>query len=144
MKKFLIFILVLAVAVGALGYWRGWFSVKTDGNIDLQVDGAKVKQDKEAFSKSAGEKSKTLKDQLGGLWKKSEGLSGDDKAQTEKELGELTKKQARLEQQIKELDDASSDKFETIKQDLSDELAEVEKRIEELARKLEKGKDKKE
>ena len=27
MKKFLIFVLVLIVVVGALGYWREWFTV---------------------------------------------------------------------------------------------------------------------
>jgi TolA-binding protein len=142
MKKFLIVVLVLIVAVSALGYWRGWFSVTKDGKVDDQVDQAKLKQDKEAFSKTASEKTKSLKEQVANLWKKSEGLTGDDKAQAQKELDELTKKHERLEQQIKELDDAGPDRFESIKQDLAKNLDEVEKKIEDLTKKLEKGKDK--
>ena len=142
MKKLLVVVLVLVVAVGALGYWRGWFSVTKEGKVDVQVDPAKFKQDKEAFSKTVGEKAKAMKDQVASLWKKSEGLTGDDKAHAQKELGELEKKHDRLEQQIKELEDAGQDRFESIKQDLSKTLEEVEKKIEELTKKLEKGKDK--
>jgi chromosome segregation ATPase len=142
MKKLLVLVLVLVVAVGALGYWRGWFSLTKEGKVDVQVDPAKFKQDKEAFSKTVGEKAKAMKDQVASLWKKSEGLKGDDKAHAQKELGELQKKHDRLEQQIKELEDAGPDRFESIKQDLSKTLEEVDKKIEELRKKLEKGKDK--
>ena len=103
MKKLLIVVLVLVVAIGVLGYWRGWFSVIKEGKVDVQVDPAKFKQDKEAFSKTVGEKAKAMKDQVAGLWKKSEGLTGDDKAHAQKELGELKDRHNRLEQQIKEL-----------------------------------------
>jgi chromosome segregation ATPase len=142
MKKLLVVVLVLVVAVGALGYWRGWFSLTEEGKVDVQVDPAKFKQDKEAFSKTVGEKAKATKDQIASLWKKSEGLTGDEKAHAQKELGELEKKHDRLEQQIKELDDAGQGRFESIRQDLSETLEEVEKKIEELTKKLEKGKDK--
>jgi hypothetical protein len=142
MKRLLILVLVLVVAVGALGYWRGWFSVTTEGKGDVQVDRAKFKQDKEAFSKSVGEKAKVLKDNVASLWKKAKGLTGDDKAHAEKELAELEKKHERLEKQLKELEDAGEDKFEGTKQDISKSLEEVEKKMEELTKKLEKGKEK--
>jgi len=142
MKKLLVVVLVLLVGGAALGYWRGWFSVTKEGKVDVQVDSAKFKQDKEAFSKTAGEKAKALKDQVASLWKKSEGLTGDDKAHAEKELAELEKKHERLEQQLKELEGAGQDKFESIKQDLSKSLDDVEKKIGELTKKLDKGKDK--
>jgi len=129
------------VATAALGYWRGWFSVAKEGKVDVQVDAAKFKQDKEAFSKVASEKAKSLKDQVASFWKKSEGLTGDDKAHAEKELAELEKKHERLEQQLKELESAGQDKFESIKQDLSKSLDDVEKKIGELTKKLDKGKD---
>ena len=45
MKKLLFVVLVLAVAVGAVGYWRGWFSVTT---VDVHVDPAKFKQFQES------------------------------------------------------------------------------------------------
>ncbi len=70
MKKLLVIVLVLAVAVSVLGYWRGWFSVTKEGKVDVQVDPAKFKQDKEAFSKTIGEKAKTMKNQVTNLRKK--------------------------------------------------------------------------
>ena len=142
MKNLLVVVVVLLVAVGAVGYWRGWYSVTNEGKIEVQVDQAKVQQDKEAFRKAVGEKAQTMKDQVASLWEKSEGLTGDDKAHAQRELGELKKQQDRLERQIKELEDASHDRFETIKQDLSKTLEEVEKKIEELKNNLDKGKDK--
>jgi chromosome segregation ATPase len=138
MKKLLVFVLVLAVAIGALGYWRGWFSVTKEGKVDVQADPATFKHDKDSFSKTVGEKAKAMKGQLAGLWKKSKGLTDDDK----KNLGELEKKRDRLEHQIEELDNAGQDNFESIKQDLSKSLAEVEQKIDELTKKLEKEKDK--
>jgi hypothetical protein len=142
MKRLLVVVLVLVVAVGAVGIWREWFSVTKEGKVDVQVDSAKFNQDKEAFSKTVSEKAKTLKDQVAGLWKKSAGLTGDDKAHAQKELDELKTKHDRLEQQFKELEDAGPGRFESIKQDLSKSLEEVEKKIEEWTKKLEKGKEK--
>jgi predicted negative regulator of RcsB-dependent stress response len=139
MKKLLVIVVVVIVAVGALGYWRGWFSVSNQG---VQTDAEKFKLDKEAFSKSAGEKATALKDQVAGLWKKTEGLTGDDKAHTEKELAELEKKHERLEKQLKELADAGQDRFATIRQDITRALEEVDQKIAELTKKLEKAKEK--
>jgi chromosome segregation ATPase len=142
MKRLFVVVLVLVVVVGGLGYWRGWFSVTKEGKVDVQVDQGKFKQDKDAFSKTVGEKAKALKDKVASLGKKAEGLTGDDKTVAEKELAELVKKHERLEKQLKELEDAGQDKFESIKKDLSNSIEEVEKKIEELTKKLEKGKDK--
>lgn len=139
MKKLLIFVLVVIVAVGALGYWRGWFSVSNQG---VQTDAEKFKQDREAFGKSAGEKATALKGQVAGLWKKTAGLTGDDKAHAEKELAELEKKHERLEKQLKELDDAGQDRFGSIRQDITRALEEVDQKMAELTKKLEKAKDK--
>lgn len=142
MRKLLSIILVLVVVVGALGYWRGWFSVSREGKVDVQVVPEKFNQDKAAFSKAVGEKARTMKDKVADLWKKSEGLTGDDKAHAKQELGELEKQHERLEKQLKELDAAGQDRFESIKQDLSRSIEEVEKKIQELTKRLEKGKEK--
>ena len=144
MKNFLVFLVVLIVAVGALGYWRGWFNVNTDGKVEVKVDQEKFKLDKEAFNKKVSEQSKALKDQVASLWKKTEGLTGDEKAHAQKELSELKLKHERLEQQIRDLDAAGSDGFEGLKQDLTKNLEEVEKKIAEWTKKLENAKDKSE
>ena len=142
MKKLLFFVLVLIVAIGAVGYWRGWFSVADEGKVGVHVDPAKFKEDKEAFSKSVGEKAKAMKDQVASLWKKTEGLTGDEKAHAQKELAELEKKHERLEKQLKELADAGRDRFESIRQDITRALEEVDQKIAELTRKMEKVKHK--
>ena len=138
MKKVLVVVLVLLVGVGALGYWRGWFSVTKAGTVDVQGDPAKFEQDKEAFSKTVGENTKALKAKIAGLGKNPEGLTDEDK----KELAELKKKHERLEIQLRELEDAGPEKFESLKKDLSKTLKEVEQKIEELTQKLAKGKEK--
>ena len=140
MKKFLIFVLLLVAAGGGLGYYLGWFSVTKDGNV--KVDPAKFKKDKEAFGKSVGEKTKGIKSSVAGLWTKSKDLTGDEKARVEKELKALEAKHDRLEKQLEELEEAGEDKFETTKEDLNKALDEVEMKIAELTKSLEKPKGK--
>lgn len=142
MKKLLVLIMVVAVGVGALGYWREWFSVGDEGKVGVQIDSAKFNEDKVAFSKTVGEKAKALKEQVAGLWKKTEGLTGDDKSHAEKELTDLEKKHERLENQLKDLTAAGQAQFESIKQDLSKTLEEVDKKIADLTKKLENTKAK--
>jgi prophage DNA circulation protein len=131
MKKLLVVVLVLIVAIGAVGYWRDWFNL-------TQVHPDKFKHDREDFSKTVVDKAKAVKDQVASLWNKSEGMTGDDKA----ELGELKEKHDRLEQQIKQLDEVGQDRFESIKQDLSKNLEDVETKIAALTKKVDKAKDK--
>jgi hypothetical protein len=142
MKKLLVVVVVLVVGVAVLAYWRGWFTGTKEGTLDIHVNETKFKHDKEAFSETVGEKTKVAKEKIAGLWKKTEALTGDDKASAEKELAELEKKHERLEKQLKELAEAGEDKFEGLKQDLTKALEDVEKKIEELTHKLTKGKDK--
>jgi len=142
MKNLLVIVLVLLVGIAALGYWRGWFGVTKEGQVGVQVDAAKFKQDKDAFSKTVGEKAKAMKHQVASLLEKSKLLKGDAKAHAETELAELNKKHDRLEKQINEFESAGQGQFETLKQDLSRALEEVEKRIAVLTSKMEKGHDK--
>jgi hypothetical protein len=139
MGRLLIFLLVVAVGVAALGYWQGWFAVKKeDGKLKVKTDPEKFKRDRNAFSKSVSEKAEAMKKKIAGLFKKSKGLTGDEKAHIQKEVRELEKKRERLEKQIKELNEAGEDKFEDIKRDLSESLEEVENKIAALTQKLEK------
>src|SRR5580700_1700442 len=102
MRGFVLFVLLLAVAIGALGYWRGWFTVTDkEGKRDVEVHQTTFDQDKKAFSKSVGEKAKALRSQVDKLWEHSKGLSGDARTQAQKDLGELQTKHDRIEQQIK-------------------------------------------
>ncbi|HMO36014.1 MAG TPA: hypothetical protein PKA06_08225 [Gemmatales bacterium] len=66
MKKLLVAVVLLVLLVGGIGLWRGWFTIQTDP--------VKFKQDREALSKTFGEKAKSLKTRIGNLMKKTEGL----------------------------------------------------------------------
>lgn len=137
MKKLVIFILVLLVATGGVGYWRGWFSFnREDGSLKGHVDPEKFKKDRIALSARI----KAIKDKV--IGQKFLSLSAEEKTSLEKEHHELEAKHEKLESQLKELNEASADKFEDIKQGLEKDLAEVEKKMDNLIKKLEKASDK--
>jgi chromosome segregation ATPase len=145
MRNLIIFILLVAVAIGGVGYWRGWFTVDKEGgggHEKVNVNQAKFDQDKKAFSKTVSEDAGKLKSKIENLFEKAKGLTGDEKVKMQKELDDLMTKHDRLQQQIKKLDDVGEDKFKDIEADLKKDLADVEKKIDELSKKLEKGKDK--
>ena len=138
MKQLLVVVLVLVVAGGVVGYWRGWFGITDRGKVEVQTDGAKFKLDRDAFGKSVGEKARAMKEKVAGLRKKSEGLKGESGSAVQKELGDLQEKHDRLEMQLRELEEAGPDRFESLKRDLATSIEEVEKKIEDLTKKLEK------
>jgi hypothetical protein len=143
MKNLLVVLVLLLVAILALGYYRGWFSVtQEDGNVQVQTDSAKFKRDKALFTRLINQRAQDLKDTIAGLRQKSEGLTGDAKTQAEEEVADLEKKRERLEKQLQELESAGADKFETIKEDLGKSLQEVEMKIDRLTRKLDREKAK--
>ncbi len=142
MKKVLIVVLSLVVVAGGLGYYLGWFKVTTDGKVEVHVDKAKFKADKEAFGKTVSEKAKAMKTKVASLWEKTEGLTGDEKVAAQKELTELNAKHDRIEQQLRDLEDAGQDRFATVREDLTKALDEVETKIAESTKKLSKAKDK--
>jgi hypothetical protein len=56
MKNLLILVLVLAVGLVGLGYYRGWFTVtSTETTIDISLDKTKVQADEEQFRTKARE-----------------------------------------------------------------------------------------
>ncbi|MBX9679777.1 MAG: hypothetical protein K2X38_13525 [Gemmataceae bacterium] len=142
MKRFLLFVVVVALIVGVIGYNRGWFHIGPEGAMDVQMDAAKFKQDREAISKTVGEKVNILKTQMAGLFKKTEVLPSDAKADAQKELVALEKEHDRLEQQLRELDEAGKDRFVTVREDLNKNIAAVEQKIADWSKKLEASESK--
>lgn len=137
MKRLVIFLLVVLVAVGALGYWRGWFTMGDDGR-HVQVDAEKFKKDKEAFTRTVSEKAKAMKGMVANLWKKSKTLTDADKTGAEKELKALEEKHDRIEQQLKDLERTGEQNFQSLKDDLNKAMEDIEKRTGELMKKLHK------
>jgi len=142
MRRLLFVVVMLALIAGAIGYSRGWFNVTNDGKVDVQMDAAKFKEDREALSKTVSEKVKAMKVQVAGLFKKSEALAGESKADAQKELASLEKEHDRLEQQLRELDEAGKDRFVSVREDLSKSLAAVERKIADWSKKLEASESK--
>ena len=62
MKQILTILFVLVVVVVAVGFYQGWFNLTSSNtnqgnksNINLEVDGDKMREDADAVSKKAGE-----------------------------------------------------------------------------------------
>ena len=60
MRKFLGTLVILAMIVAAVGYYRGWYDISTDDrpgetNIEMTIDKDKIKQDAEAARQKASE-----------------------------------------------------------------------------------------
>lgn len=139
MKRLLIFIVVVLVAVGALGYYRGWFTVDKEAH-QVHVDADKFKKDRDEFTKAVSERAKKMKDAVAGLWSKSKGLTDADKTGAEKELKALEEKHDRIEQQLKELERTGEQNFQGLQEDLNKALTDIETRIGDLTKKLHKEK----
>jgi len=134
MKKLLIFLLVVLVAVGGVGYWRGWFSF---GEGKVKADPEKFKKDKDAL----GEKARKAKEKIASMFKKKETMPPDEKARREtelKELDALQKEHEQLEAKLKAAEEAGEDKFSSEMEALTKSLEDIDKKMDELKSKLEK------
>jgi hypothetical protein len=131
MKKLLMTLVVLAILVGGVGYWRGWFEFKkgdgNDGKTNLTVNKDKFKQDKAAFLKTAGAKLTALKEKLEGMRSKSKDLTGDAKAKADKDIRELEKTHGTLDAKLKDVDKAAEEEFEGAKADINKALDDFSK-----------------
>jgi hypothetical protein len=75
MKRFLLFLVLLAACVLAVGYYREWFKFSmTSGdqstNINMTVDKDKLKEDEEKAKENLGKLGGKIRDQAGELTKK--------------------------------------------------------------------------
>jgi hypothetical protein len=120
MKSLAIAVVVIAVVIVALGFWRGWFDLggkqedgKVGANLDINVN--KLKADKEAFKKELGEKSKAMKEKMASLKTKAKGLSEEAKADVEKEIEALGKQHETLEKKMSEVEESTEEKFTELK-----------------------------
>ena len=69
MKKLLILLLVLAVAVIAVGFWRGWFDISqnetpTQTDINVTVDKQKIERDADQAAEKAREVGREIEERL--------------------------------------------------------------------------------
>jgi hypothetical protein len=124
MKKLLAFLVLVALVVGGVGYWRGWFEFN---KTDVTVNKEKFKEDKAAFLKTAGAKLKAMKEKLEGMRSKSKDLTGEDKAKADREIRELEEKHGTLDTKLKDADKAADEAFEGVKADLNKALDELPK-----------------
>ncbi len=62
MKNLVFILLVVVVVIAAVGFYQGWFNFSSSSsnqgnksNINLEVDGDKIREDADAVSKKAAE-----------------------------------------------------------------------------------------
>ncbi|MFO0820523.1 MAG: hypothetical protein U1A77_21430 [Pirellulales bacterium] len=103
MRRFLIAVVVLAIAMGAIDYGRGWFSLTKEDSLDLQVDADNSPHDRTAFRNAFSEQLRSTKDKLATLRKQTERLTSDDRSLIQQQLDDLAEEYDRLEKQINEL-----------------------------------------
>ena len=120
MKNFLAAVVLLALAVGAVGTWRGWFEFSGRNEngkpqASVTVNMATFEQDRDALSKKLAEQAELLKTKTAGLREKAKNLSGDAKKKVEEQIERFTKNHESLEGKAKEIESATKDKFEAIK-----------------------------
>ena len=132
MKKLLIAVVVVVVALGGVAWWQGWlkFEKKTeDGqtHVGLAINKEKFQQDRDKLKKAAADRSKKLKEQLAHLKDKAKGLTGADKDKAEKEIDALSKKHEAFEAKVKDLDGVAEDKFEALKKDIEGHMEGADK-----------------
>ena len=115
MKKLLVVLVVLVIAAGAVGYWRGWFTVETkkeDGKtqVGLTINKDKFKEDRAALKKRVAERSKSIKEKIASLRAgKKDG----------KEVEDLVKKEKELDAKMKEIEEAADDKIGDLEKGVS-------------------------
>ena len=105
-------ILVLALIVCGVAWYRGWFNVQNNpetGKKELVMHGEKFKADKDAFLKSTGETITKIKDKISGKEAAVKTAKPEDKATLEKELDELKKQRDAIDAAIKKAEAATDE-----------------------------------
>jgi len=67
MRRIFAFLVVIAIGVAVLGYYRGWFTVSSssgdhEAGVNVTIDKDKLKEDKEKAKQQIKEKTKGLSD----------------------------------------------------------------------------------
>jgi uncharacterized protein YlxW (UPF0749 family) len=104
------FILILALVVVGVAWWRGWLSWEKNpetGKSGPVVHKDAFKADKEAFLKSTGEAYTKLKDKITGKEAAVKTAKPEDKATLEKELEDLKKQRDAIDAAIKKAEAAT-------------------------------------
>jgi len=115
MLKFLGFILILALLVGAWGYHRGWFSVsETNASGSEQVtfglDKEKLKQDLHSAHSTLDQKMRDFEAQLAKLKERAKAASADQRVALDRQIQELEGDRDRISNKLTDLKSASGDK----------------------------------
>ena len=127
MKNLLILVVIVAIGVGATGYALGWFkgstlSTKDKTDVTVTVDKEKWRQDRDAFQKQAEAKLKDLDQSIDELKTKSKSATAEAKVQYDEAISALSKQATAARAEIRELGDATQDRWESVKTRLSASL----------------------
>jgi exopolysaccharide biosynthesis protein len=141
MIKLLAVVVILAVAVVGLGFYRGWFSAEsktgsTGTEVAVNVDHEKFKNDKEQYQKKAEARLKELDAQLEKLTAKSSDATGDTKTQLEKDIETLKGKKEIARKKLGEIQEASAEKWEDFKLGMESTFDDLKKGFDSAASKF--------
>jgi DNA mismatch repair ATPase MutS len=127
--RFLGFLFLVAVGIGAWGWWKDWFSVTTsDANgkssITVEIDKDKLAADLDAYEKKAREVLDALDRKIDELKEKAKSAGGDAKKELEREIDELEQKKEAAAESLGELKNSSDQKLDDVRKRLDEVLEE--------------------
>ena len=132
MMRFLGFLFLVVLAVGAWGYTQDWFKgYKTEAQgktrYGVEIDTEKMTNDFDAVSKWARERLDDIDRQIAALRQQEATASPAEKPAIEQEIRELEQKKGAAKQELKELeksgDDGKNESARRLQQTLRDEEA---------------------
>ena len=121
MKNFISLIVAIAVGVGVLGYFRGWFGLQNDPNTGKST----IVVDKDKWRKDHAAAKTYLKEKVAGLTKQADSATGDEKANLLKHVEAIGSEITELDKHHDELGAAGEAKL----QELHEKLGRILERI---------------
>ncbi len=127
MKGFLVVVVILAIGIGAVGYTQGWFkgsvaSSKDQTDVTVSVNKEKWRQDRDAFHKQTETRLKDLDQSMDDLKTKAKSATADAKVHYDQAISDLGKQTAAAREDIREMNAATQDRWESIKTRLNASL----------------------
>ena len=114
MKNFISLIVAIAVGVGVLGYFRGWFGLQNDPNTGKST----IVVDKDKWQKDHAAAKTYLKEKVASLTKQADSATGDEKANLLKQVDAISSEITELDKHHDELGAAGEAKLQELHEKL--------------------------
>jgi hypothetical protein len=131
MLRFLGFVVVLALLIGAFGYGRGWFTVdkQREGDetkVTFGLDRDKVEEDLRLANAKIDAKQRAIDEKMLRLRDRAARATADAKVEIDAELKELDLERTEISRKLDEMKAATGQKMRELRDEIAEELDRVE------------------